>query len=451
MTGADELFAAHDRLRQVSSQLQGTHTGLQRAYQAADGSAQVTDQVWGGPAAQRFATGMGEHAVSIASAAGGYAAARRALDDLGPRAQELAREAQQLERDLDRVDDRLRANDRAQARTPVGDPQRPSLESERAQLGGDRGAARGALLEVERRWKDLQREASEAVAEAAGTIRRASFDLAQQTPASFGEVAADGWAHLTSTAKGFAAVHLFGYHTGEHGGLFGRLLGGANYVRRAAFEWRRAYGRALREAPRSSPLFRMPPGRTWANSGMANRLLKVTKNPAVQRFATRAGVAGSVTSTVTGTAELIREGNMVDAYQDRGAGYVADVAAVGFSASTAAFLLVPHPVTAGAVVVTGTVWVVPEVVDRRETIARNISDTTERVTRWADDTATSAVATATTVASNVASTATDVASSAATKVSQTATSVASTATSKVGDVLDSGAGMLSGLNPLAGR
>ena len=93
------------------------------------------------------------------------------------------------------------------------------------------------------------------------------------------------------------------------------------------------------------------------------------------------GIAGGGVSTVLDTAHLIRQGNPVEAFQRDGAGYVADVGRTAFSASTTAFLIAPNPVTGGAVLVSGTVWLGAEAWDHREEIADAVSTGAE----WAWD------------------------------------------------------------------
>jgi hypothetical protein len=76
-----------------------------------------------------------------------------------------------------------------------------------------------------------------------------------------------------------------------------------------------------------------------------------------------AGVAGAGFSTAVGLHDLWHQGNPVDAVEREGAGYVADAAGTAFSASTAAFLLAPNPVTGALVVGTGLVWLGAEAWD----------------------------------------------------------------------------------------
>jgi len=82
----------------------------------------------------------------------------------------------------------------------------------------------------------------------------------------------------------------------------------------------------------------------------------------------RLGIAGSVLSTGLDAKQLWQDGNPIDAFHRKGAGYVADVARTGFDGSSAAFLVMPTPVTAGAVVVTGAVWAGAEIYQHRKAI-----------------------------------------------------------------------------------
>jgi hypothetical protein len=81
------------------------------------------------------------------------------------------------------------------------------------------------------------------------------------------------------------------------------------------------------------------------------------------------------------TKHLIEQGNPVDAFQREGAGYVADVGRTAFSASSTAFLIAPNPVTGGAVLVSGAVWLGAEAWDHREEIVDAVTDAAD----WAWD------------------------------------------------------------------
>lgn len=86
------------------------------------------------------------------------------------------------------------------------------------------------------------------------------------------------------------------------------------------------------------------PSMGWMGSGAVTGVLKW------------GGVAGGLYTGVSGTVNLVRQGNPVDAYRREGAGYVADVAGTALGYSSAAFLVAPNPFTGAAVVGTGVVW-----------------------------------------------------------------------------------------------
>lgn len=117
------------------------------------------------------------------------------------------------------------------------------------------------------------------------------------------------------------------------------------------------------------------------------------------------GIAGGVASTALDSYNLIEQGNPVDAFEREGAGYVADVARTGFSASSTALLLAPAgaaiagvavaPVLVGAVVVTGAIWLGAEAWeewgDEISEFAGDAWDTTTEAVGDAWDTTTEAV------------------------------------------------------------
>ncbi|WP_260677602.1 hypothetical protein [Streptomyces albidoflavus] len=71
----------------------------------------------------------------------------------------------------------------------------------------------------------------------------------------------------------------------------------------------------------------------------------------------------SAGQTVYGLNNLRLQGNPVDAFHRKGAGYAADVAEVGFNASMTAATIAPNPITFGAVAVTGSVYVTAKMVE----------------------------------------------------------------------------------------
>lgn len=136
----------------------------------------------------------------------------------------------------------------------------------------------------------------------------------------------------------------------------GRWVAGTLYVNRVV--------RAMRgRGPVPHVLNGLVP-RTLANT----RYFAWINNPAVQTFGYRASVGLSAYSTVSDAFVVWNHGNPIDAFEREGAGYVADVARLGFSASTTAFLIAPNPITGGVVIVTGVVWLGAEVVDHWDEI-----------------------------------------------------------------------------------
>lgn len=87
-----------------------------------------------------------------------------------------------------------------------------------------------------------------------------------------------------------------------------------------------------------------------------------------------AGILGGVAATGMSAANVIAQGNPVDAFRENGAAYVADVAEVGFNASLTAAMIAPNPVTVGAVVVTGVVYAGAEVVANWDEITEFAGD-----------------------------------------------------------------------------
>jgi len=91
-------------------------------------------------------------------------------------------------------------------------------------------------------------------------------------------------------------------------------------------------------------------------------------NPAIQIVGKRLSLGFAVVSTVGDANFVWDHGNPIGAFEREGADYAADVARLGFSGSTAAFLVAPNPVAGGIVTVTGVVWAGAEVVDHWDEI-----------------------------------------------------------------------------------
>ncbi|MDT0613572.1 PE-PGRS family protein [Streptomyces lancefieldiae] len=96
-------------------------------------------------------------------------------------------------------------------------------------------------------------------------------------------------------------------------------------------------------------------------------------------FLRGAGIVGGVVSTGFSTANVISQGNPVDAFKRNGAGYVADVAEVGFNASLTAAMVAPNPVTIGLAVGTGLVYGGAKVVEHWDDIKKGAGKATDWV------------------------------------------------------------------------
>ncbi|MFI8092395.1 PE-PGRS family protein [Streptomyces sp. NPDC086080] len=98
-------------------------------------------------------------------------------------------------------------------------------------------------------------------------------------------------------------------------------------------------------------------------------------------FLRGAGIVGGVFSTGYSAANVISQGNPVDAFKRRGAGYVADVAEVGFNASLTAAMVAPNPVTIGLAVGTGLIYGGAKVVEHWDDIERKAGE----AKKWVGD------------------------------------------------------------------
>lgn len=93
------------------------------------------------------------------------------------------------------------------------------------------------------------------------------------------------------------------------------------------------------------------------------------------------GIAGGVASTAFSAANVVSQGNPVDAFKRNGAGYVADVAEVGFNASLTAAMVAPNPVTFGLLIGTGAVYGGAKIVEHWDDIKKG----TGEALNWAGD------------------------------------------------------------------
>jgi hypothetical protein len=97
------------------------------------------------------------------------------------------------------------------------------------------------------------------------------------------------------------------------------------------------------------------------------------------------GVAASAASTVYSAANVISQGNPVKAFKRNGAGYVADVAEVGFNASLTATMIAPNPVTFGLLVGTGVIYGGAKIVQHWGDISKGASKAADWTANTASD------------------------------------------------------------------
>jgi hypothetical protein len=98
-------------------------------------------------------------------------------------------------------------------------------------------------------------------------------------------------------------------------------------------------------------------------------------------FLRGAGIVGGVVSTGFSAANVISQGNPVEAFKRNGAGYVADVAEVGFNASLTAAMVAPNPITIGLAVGTGLIYGGAKVVEHWDDIKKGAGE----AKKWVGD------------------------------------------------------------------
>jgi len=102
-------------------------------------------------------------------------------------------------------------------------------------------------------------------------------------------------------------------------------------------------------------------------------------------FLRGAGIVGGVLSTGFSAANVISQGNPVEAFKRNGAGYVADIAEVGFNASLTAAMVAPNPVTIGLAVGTGLIYGGAKVVEHWDDITKGAGKAADWVGNKASD------------------------------------------------------------------
>jgi hypothetical protein len=106
-------------------------------------------------------------------------------------------------------------------------------------------------------------------------------------------------------------------------------------------------------------------------------------SPVVDEVSTTFGVVGGLYQGVKGTIGLVQAGNPVDAFHRDGAKYVAKVAGTALGYSSAAFVACPNPVTGGAVIVSGSVWLGAEAWEHAGQISQGVVTAAHAVdTAW---------------------------------------------------------------------
>jgi hypothetical protein len=99
--------------------------------------------------------------------------------------------------------------------------------------------------------------------------------------------------------------------------------------------------------------------------GGSNWLSSLSRYGGLLRWA---GVGGGLLATGFGIADLVSQGNPVDAFNNDPSGYSVDVTSTLFSAAMTATLIAPNPVTAGIAVVAGVAYLGVLVWDNWDTI-----------------------------------------------------------------------------------
>lgn len=110
------------------------------------------------------------------------------------------------------------------------------------------------------------------------------------------------------------------------------------------------------------------------------------------------GIGLSAVATGVSFANVVAQGNPVDAFKEKGAGYVADVAEVGFNASLTAAMVAPNPVTIGLAAGFGVVYAGAKVVEHWD----GIKEGAGKATDWVGDKASKATSSVTNGAKSLA-------------------------------------------------
>lgn len=362
---------------------------------------------WKGQAASSFASAVAEDGRDLGKAAGSFATAATAFSKLAQVLDEAQNTVKRWARKVEEAEERARsAQERAQeaattlenaeaAKNPFMAPLGPAdpispftAPAESAAYQAAQRDATEAQADATTMRRKAQEEAQRAVEEVeradretAGEIRDAAGNAPLGGSKGGGVGAATGLLPgLSGDVFGPLGQFLFGdfanFWSGTEGGFpYGSLGAGAIRILRTGL-WIRAASAASAVLDPATGLLAASKFPTF-NTGLVGRGLQQVGpyvpglgraagwlgTPGATTFSRRAGVVGGVASTGLDAYNLYKQGNPVEAFEREGAGYVADVARTGFSASTTAFFVAPNPVTGGAVIVTGVVWAGAEVWD----------------------------------------------------------------------------------------
>ncbi|ESP98539.1 hypothetical protein EES44_03660 [Streptomyces sp. ADI96-15] len=176
----------------------------------------------------------------------------------------------------------------------------------------------------------------------------------------------------SSTVRSLRANRVINFLVGHDklAGRYGGLTHSGQQVKRAA----------------NASLTRVGQGLFQARGGTANpgKSLRFAVAGTVKTagFFRTTSVVGNALSTGVSVANVVSHGNPVNAFKEKGAEYVADVAEVGFNASLTAATVAPNPVTIGLVVGTGLVYGGAKIVENWDDVKKGAG----RAVDWAKNT-----------------------------------------------------------------
>ncbi len=480
MVTSNDLRAAADGLRATSTSLLAASDRLQAFHGDLGGTVPRIREAWTSDLATVVSTRADTLVHQLQPIGPSIGEASHSVSSLASEATSLAEELHRHERAEIEAGSDLAAAQRQRAATDPSDL--PALrvidQRERAALERQR-AARAGQAACERSWDAACRRTASELQARSVPLRHLAAQGPLWVPLN-GRAGAGGgtWPQLRDFLFGDVLTFWGG---GEDRAPIGAGLAGLIRMARMA-GWAKNGGAAT-----AFP--------TFANGGIGQFLSRAPgmgwlASPVTQTALTRLGFAGGLFTGVTGTWDLIQQGNPVTAFQDRGAGYTADLGRTAFGFGTAGLAglallgVAAPPVLVVATIGAGVVWLGSEIVDNWDTIvdwagtawdwttdvasatwagarylgnqawdaatdvasgawdaatdvATGAWDAATDVASSAWDGATSVANTVTDTASNVANTVTDTASNVANTVTDTASNVANTVTDTASNVASS--------------